>query len=84
MSSTDTLAPERYHRIKTRLAKELDLRLRYRPEGMARYTSDMTGALAQYEVDRYSGAAPDRGGLSEAGQVRHPVHQRRAAEKGGG
>jgi cation diffusion facilitator CzcD-associated flavoprotein CzcO len=60
MSSTDMLAPEHYDRIKARFAEERDLRLGYRPEGTAQYTSDLTGALAHYEVDPYSGSAPDR------------------------
>ncbi|HJY79694.1 MAG TPA: hypothetical protein VKK81_01215, partial [Candidatus Binatia bacterium] len=42
-----------YDRIKQKFAEERDLRLKYRPEGTAQYTSDLTGALAQYEVDPY-------------------------------
>jgi hypothetical protein len=43
-----------YDRIKEKFAAERDLRLKYRPEGTAQYTSDFTGALAKYEVDPYA------------------------------
>src|SRR5881397_1613428 len=42
---------EYYERIKQKFAEERDLRLKYRPEGTAQYTSDLTGALEKYEVD---------------------------------
>ena len=38
---------EYYDEIKRRFAEERDLRLRYRPEGTAQFTSDLTGELAQ-------------------------------------
>src|SRR5690349_18716223 len=50
-----------YDRIKEKFAAERDLRLKYRPEGTAQYTSDFTGALAKYEVDPYA----DDGALRE-------------------
>jgi cation diffusion facilitator CzcD-associated flavoprotein CzcO len=43
-----------YEAIKEKFAEERDLRLRYRPQGTAQYTSDLTGALARYEVDPYA------------------------------
>ena len=46
-----------YEAIKEKFAQERDLRLKYRPEGTAQYTSDLTGALAKYEIDPHA----DRG-----------------------
>jgi cation diffusion facilitator CzcD-associated flavoprotein CzcO len=43
-----------YDRIKDKFAQERDLRLKYRPEGTAQYTSDLTGDLAKYEIDPYA------------------------------
>ena len=40
-----------YNQIKAKFAAERDLRLRYRPEGTAQFTSDLTGDLANYAVD---------------------------------
>ena len=44
-----------YDAIKKKFAEERDLRLKYRPEGTAQYTSDLSGTLARYEVDPYGG-----------------------------
>ena len=43
-----------YDRIKDKFAEERDLRLGYRPEGTAQYTSDLEGALAKYAIDPYA------------------------------
>jgi cyclohexanone monooxygenase len=51
---------EYFDRIKQKFAEERDLRLRYRPEGTAQYTSDLSGGLAKYEVDPYGGAITPR------------------------
>src|SRR3954469_24773714 len=45
--------PEYYEEIKRRFAEERDLRLAYRPEGTAQFTSELTGDLARYAVDPY-------------------------------
>jgi cation diffusion facilitator CzcD-associated flavoprotein CzcO len=45
-----------YDGIKTRFAEARDLRLKYRPEGTAQYTSDLSGALARYASDPYAEA----------------------------
>jgi cation diffusion facilitator CzcD-associated flavoprotein CzcO len=45
---------EYYDRIKERFAEARDLRLKYRPEGTAQYTSDLTGELAKYQIDPYA------------------------------
>ena len=42
---------EFYEEIKRKFAEERDLRLSYRPDGRAQYTSELTGDLAKYEVD---------------------------------
>jgi cation diffusion facilitator CzcD-associated flavoprotein CzcO len=52
-----------YDGIKQKFAEARDLRLRYRPQGTAQYTSDLTGALAKYEVDPYA----------DDGAVRAPI-----------
>src|SRR5436190_15005755 len=43
-----------YDAVKQRFAEERDLRLAYRPEGTAQFTTELTGALARYEVDPYA------------------------------
>ena len=42
---------EFYEDIKQKFAEARDLRLSYRPDGRAQYTSELTGDLAKYEVD---------------------------------
>ncbi|MCG8588287.1 MAG: NAD(P)/FAD-dependent oxidoreductase, partial [Proteobacteria bacterium] len=42
---------EYYDQIKAKFAAERDLRLGYRPEGTAQFTSDLEGALAKYAID---------------------------------
>jgi cyclohexanone monooxygenase len=49
-----------YEQIKQKFAEERDLRLSYRPEGTAQYTSDLSGDLAKYEIDPYGGAITAR------------------------
>ncbi len=44
-----------YNAIKQKFAEERDLRLHYRPEGTAQYTSDLSGSFAKYETDPYGG-----------------------------
>ncbi len=44
-----------YDAIKQKFAEERDLRLHYRPEGTAQYTSDLSGSFAKYETDPYGG-----------------------------
>ncbi|MFI4935523.1 MAG: flavin-containing monooxygenase [Caulobacterales bacterium] len=43
-----------YDRIKDKFAEARDLRLKYRPEGTAQFTSELTGELARYEIDPYA------------------------------
>ena len=45
---------EYYDRVKQKFAEERDLRLDYRPEGTAQFTSALTGALAKYTIDPYA------------------------------
>ncbi len=44
-------SPDEYARIKSRFADERDLRLAYRPDGTAQFTSDLDGELAHYAED---------------------------------
>jgi cation diffusion facilitator CzcD-associated flavoprotein CzcO len=60
---------EYYDRIKDKFAQERDLRLKYRPEGTAQYTSDFTGALAKYEVDPYADDGTPREPINDAVEV---------------
>ena len=50
----DVRTQDYYDRIKNKFAEERDLRLKYRPEGTAQYTSELTGELAHYEIDPYA------------------------------
>ena len=45
---------EYYEGIKAKFAEERDLRLDYRPEGTAQYTSELTGDLEKYEIDPFA------------------------------
>jgi cation diffusion facilitator CzcD-associated flavoprotein CzcO len=58
-----------YDDIKKRFAEERDLRLAYRPEGTTQFTSDLSGDLAQYAVDPYSGTAEARDPINDAVEV---------------
>ena len=49
-----------YDTIKQRFAEERDVRLKYRPEGLSQYTSDLDGDLAKYEVDPYAEEQTER------------------------
>src|ERR1022692_185337 len=42
---------EYYDEIKQKFAEARDLRLNYRPDGRAQYTSDLTVDLGKYEID---------------------------------
>ena len=82
MTNTQETAPERpnarvrqrrpqeyYDAIKARFAEERDLRLAYRPEGTAQYTSDLSGALAVYETDPYGGDIVPREPINDTVEV---------------
>jgi len=58
-----------YDDIKKRFAEERDLRLAYRPEGTTQFTSDLSGDLAKYAVDPYSGPVEDRQPINDAVEV---------------
>ncbi|MCZ6640054.1 MAG: NAD(P)/FAD-dependent oxidoreductase, partial [Gammaproteobacteria bacterium] len=49
-----------YDDIKKKFAEERDLRLKYRPDGTAQFTSDFTGALSKYAMDPYGGEISPR------------------------
>jgi cation diffusion facilitator CzcD-associated flavoprotein CzcO len=54
-----------YESIKQKFAEERDLRLHYRPEGTAQYTSDLEGELAKYAVDPYGGELTPRAPIND-------------------
>ncbi|HVN01279.1 MAG TPA: NAD(P)/FAD-dependent oxidoreductase [Caulobacteraceae bacterium] len=58
-----------YEDIKARFAEARDLRLKYRPEGTAQYTSDFTGDLARYASDPHAEPAPDRAPIVDEVEV---------------
>jgi len=60
---------EYYDRIKQKFAEERDLRLKYRPEGTAQYTSDLTGMFAKYEIDPYGGEIKPREPINDTVEV---------------
>jgi cation diffusion facilitator CzcD-associated flavoprotein CzcO len=60
LSSKAAKPQEYYDSVKQKFAEERDLRLKYRPEGTAQYTSTLTGALAKYEGDPYGGEITPR------------------------
>jgi cation diffusion facilitator CzcD-associated flavoprotein CzcO len=49
-----------YDAIKAKFAEARDLRLAYRPEGTAQFTSELTGELARYAVNPHTEVAPPR------------------------
>src|SRR5262249_9436669 len=60
---------EYYEEIKRKFAEERDLRLNYRPEGTAQYTSDLTGSLARYEIDPFGSAVAPREPINDTVEV---------------
>jgi cyclohexanone monooxygenase len=60
LTAKPTRPQEFYDSVKRKFAEERDLRLKYRPQGLSHYTTELTGALAKYEVDTYSDAVTPR------------------------
>ena len=60
MVAKPTRSQEFYDSVKQKFAEERDLRLSYRPEGTAQYTSDLSGELSRYGVDPYAGEVTPR------------------------
>src|SRR5690349_4189154 len=59
-----------YDAIKARFAEERDLRLGYRPQGTAQFTSDFSGGLARYADDPYAeDAGPPRDPITDTVEV---------------
>jgi cation diffusion facilitator CzcD-associated flavoprotein CzcO len=66
----DTSKPQEYYdEIKQKFAEARDLRLSYRPDGRAQYTSELTGALAKYEVDPHAETIVDRAPITDTVEV---------------
>ena len=65
-----TRKPQEYSEaIKAKFAEERDLRLGYRPEGTAQFTSDLTGPLARYEQDPYADETLEREAIEDRVEV---------------
>src|ERR1700678_1506778 len=69
MTAKPTRPQEFYDSVKRKFAEERDLRLNYRPEGTAQFTSDLTGALSRYEVDPYGGEVTPREPITDTVEV---------------
>ncbi|MFP6806699.1 MAG: NAD(P)/FAD-dependent oxidoreductase [Pseudomonadales bacterium] len=54
-----------YDEIKQKFAEERDLRLDFRPEGTAQFTSEFDGALARYGDDPYGGDIKPRDPIND-------------------
>src|SRR5208282_3874545 len=69
LAAKPTRPQEFYDSIKRKYAEERDLRLNYRPDGTAQYTSDLTGELAKYEVDPFAGEVASREPINDTVEV---------------
>jgi cyclohexanone monooxygenase len=69
LAARPTHSQEFYDKVKQKFAEERDLRLRYRPEGTAQYTSDLSGGLARYEIDTYGGEIKPRDAINDTVEV---------------
>src|SRR4051812_33989188 len=58
-------AQEFYGEVKQKFAEARDLRLSYRPEGQAQYTTDLTGERARYEVDAWVETVTERAPITD-------------------
>ena len=58
-----------YDDIKKKFAEERDVRLGYRPEGTAQFTSDLSGALDEYAIDPHSPAGEERAPIEDTVEV---------------
>jgi len=58
-----------YDEIKKKFAEERDLRVNYRPEGSAQYTSDFEGSLSKYLTDPYGGEIKPRAPINDTVEV---------------
>jgi cation diffusion facilitator CzcD-associated flavoprotein CzcO len=54
-----------YDDIKAKFAAERDKRLAYRPEGLAQYTSDLSGELTRYEADPWAETVVERAPIED-------------------
>ena len=69
MVAKPTHSQDFYDSVKRKFAEERDLRLSYRPEGTAQYTSDLSGELSRYEVDPYAGEVTPRAPINDTVEV---------------
>ncbi|MGB8685374.1 MAG: NAD(P)/FAD-dependent oxidoreductase [Candidatus Binatus sp.] len=69
VTAKPTRPQEFYDSVKRKFAEERDLRLNYRPDGTAQYTSELTGELSKYEVDPYAGEIKPREPINDTVEV---------------
>ncbi len=69
LAAKPTRSQEFYDDVKRKFAEERDLRLNYRPNGTAQYTSEFSGELAKYEVDPYAGEVTPREPINDSVEV---------------
>jgi cation diffusion facilitator CzcD-associated flavoprotein CzcO len=58
-----------YDTIKDKFRDERNLRMDYRPQGTAQFTSDLTGELGKYAVDPHAGEVPERDAINDSVEV---------------
>ena len=58
-----------YEDIKKKFAEERDIRLNYRPQGTAQFTSELEGEFAKYAKDPYAGEVPSRDPINDEVEV---------------
>src|ERR1700686_4113740 len=58
-----------YDAIKARFGEARDLRLKYRPQGTAQYTSDFSGALSKYATDPWIAEVEPRAPITDTVEV---------------
>ena len=69
MATREKRSQEYYEQIKQKFAEERDLRVGYRPQGTAQYTSDLEGELSRYAVDPFAGETTERDPINDSVEV---------------
>jgi len=69
MSKREPKPQTYYDDIKKKFAEERDLRLAYRPQGTAQFTSELSGDLEKYALDPFSKDVPEREPIDDTVEV---------------
>lgn len=69
MSKREPKPQSYYDDIKKKFAEERDLRLAYRPQGTAQFTSELSGDLEKYALDPFSKDVPEREPIDDTVEV---------------